>query len=88
MQVNVFIRLKQDEKGNLYANLSSEVAGLNIYYSFDESNPDNYYPKYSKPVLVPKDAATMKIVTYRDGKQIGKQINIPVTELAKRVPKK
>jgi len=30
----------------------------------------------------------MKIVTYRDGKQIGKQINIPVTELAKRVPKK
>jgi hexosaminidase len=85
---DAIVEASKDEKGNLYANLSSEVAGLNIYYSFDESNPDNYYPKYSKPVLVPKDAATMKIVTYRDGKQIGKQINIPVTELAKRVPKK
>jgi hexosaminidase len=85
---DAIVAASKDEKGNLYANLSTELADMNIYYSFDESNPDNYYPKYSKPVLVPKDAATMKIVTYRDGKQIGKQINIPITELAKRVPKK
>ena len=75
------VEASKDDKGNLYANLSTEVTGMSIYYSFDESNPDNYYPKYAKPVFVPKDAATMKIVTYRDGKQIGKQINIPITEL-------
>jgi hexosaminidase len=85
---DAIVAATKDDKGNLYANLSTELSGMTIYYSFDESNPDNYYPKYSKPVLVPKDAATMKIVTYRDGKQIGKQINIPITELAKRAPKK
>ncbi len=25
----------------------TEVAGLDIYYSFDNSNPDNFYPKYT-----------------------------------------
>lgn len=85
---DAIVDASKDDKGNLYANLSTEITGMSIYYSFDESNPDNYYPKYTMPVLVPKDAATMKIVTYRNGKQIGKQINIPVTELAKRAPKK
>lgn len=82
------VNASKDENGNLLADLGSELEGIDIYYSFDESNPDNYYPKYSKPVMVPKDAATMKIVTYRNGKPIGKQINIPVTELKKRAEKK
>ena len=85
---DAIVAASKDEKGNLFANISTELGGMTIYYSFDESNPDNYYPKYTAPVLVPKDAATMKIVTYRNGKQIGKQINIPITELAKRAPKK
>lgn len=85
---DAIVASSKDDKGNLYANISTELSGMTIYYSFDESNPDNYYPKYTSPVLVPKDAATMKIVTYRDGKQIGKQINIPITELTKRAPKK
>jgi hexosaminidase len=85
---DAIVAASKDDKGNLYANLSTELNEMTIYYSFDESNPDNYYPKYTKPVMVPKDAMTMKIVTYRDGKQIGKQINIPITELAKRAPKK
>ncbi|MBY0481156.1 MAG: family 20 glycosylhydrolase [Chitinophagaceae bacterium] len=85
---DAIVSASKDDKGNLYANLSTELSGMSIYYSFDESNPDNYYPEYTKPVLVPQDAVTMKIVTYRNGKQIGKQINMPVTELSKRVEKK
>lgn len=64
--------------------LSTEVEGLDIFYSFDNSFPDKFYPKYSAPVEVPKDAVTMRMITYRDGKVIGRMISIPVAELKKR----
>ncbi|HYK45925.1 MAG TPA: family 20 glycosylhydrolase [Parafilimonas sp.] len=57
---------------------------LDIYYSFDETNPDDFYPKYEKPLVVPKDALHVKVISYRDGKPIGTQINMPVAELIKR----
>lgn len=72
------------EGSNIKLTLETEIEGLDIHYSFDGSFPDNYYPKYAKPLIVPKDALEVKVVTYRDGKQVGKQINLPVVELAKR----
>jgi len=57
---------------------------LNIYYSFDNSFPDKFYPEYTTPVTVPKDAVTMKVITYRNGKPIGRIIAIPVADLKKR----
>lgn len=64
--------------------LSTEVPQLQIFYSFDNSFPDQYYPKYTEPLKVPKDASTMKMITYRDGRPVGRMIVIPVTELKKR----
>lgn len=64
--------------------LSTEVKGLNIYYSFDNSFPDKFYPQYDKPIEVPKDAVMMKVITYRDGKPIGRMLAMPVAELKKR----
>jgi hexosaminidase len=78
----------KDDKGALKVELSTEVEGLEIYYSFDNSQPDNFYPKYSGPLSIPKDASTLKVVTYRDGKPIGRQIDMPVSELQKRVERK
>ncbi|HEX5168321.1 MAG TPA: family 20 glycosylhydrolase [Cyclobacteriaceae bacterium] len=75
---------RKDGKGTLEIELTTEVNGIDIYYSFDESNPDRYYPKYTAPLMVPKDAVTLKVVTYRDGQQIGKQINMPIDELKRR----
>lgn len=75
---------KKNDKGELQIDLSTEVKGIDIYFTFDETNPDNFYPKYSSPLSVPKDAVTLKVVTYRNGKQIGKQINMPIEELKKR----
>ncbi|HWK02197.1 MAG TPA: family 20 glycosylhydrolase [Puia sp.] len=78
---------KRDDKANdsLSIGLSTEVEGLDIYYSFDNSNPDSFYPKYSSPLSVPKDASMLKVITYRDGKPIGRQTDMPITELKKRV---
>ena len=64
--------------------LVPELAGLDMYYSFDNSYPDQYYPKYTAPVEVPKDAEMMRIVTYRNGKMVGRYMNMPVSELRKR----
>ena len=51
---------------------------LDIYYSFDETNTDELYPKYEKPLVVPKDALHMQVISYWDGKPRGIQINMPV----------
>ncbi|HEY0433435.1 MAG TPA: family 20 glycosylhydrolase [Chitinophagaceae bacterium] len=64
--------------------LSTEIEGLKIYYSFDNSFPDNYYPAYTDPLTVPKDASNLKVITYRDGKPIGRMITMPVAELKRR----
>jgi hexosaminidase len=67
--------------------METEIEDLDIYYSYDGSIPDNYYPKYTKALIVPKDATDVKVVTYRNGMQVGKQIRLPVAELEKRVKK-
>jgi hexosaminidase len=64
--------------------LSTEIEGLDTYYSFDNSNPDNFYPKYSTPLNIPKDASWLKVINYRDGQPIGRQINVSVADLKRR----
>lgn len=64
--------------------LSTEVEGLDIYYSFDNSFPDRFYPKYKEPLTPPKDAVMLKVVTYKGNKQVGRYNNMPVEELKKR----
>jgi hexosaminidase len=76
------------EGEGLKLDMSTEIDGLDIYYSFDNSFPDRFYPKYTQPVMVPKDAANLKVITYRGKEAIGRQITIPVTELRKRAEKK
>lgn len=78
------ITVKKDEKNLPVVEMDTEISGLAVYYSFDNSFPDKFYPKYTQPVSVPKDAATMRVITYRDGKPIGRMITIPVSQLKKR----
>jgi hexosaminidase len=79
----VFITSYDADK-NIKVELNTEVEGLAIHYSFDESHPDQFYPKYTVPLIIPKDVANLKLITYRDGKPVGRQINMPVEELKKR----
>jgi len=80
--------VKKGGDGKLLITLTSEVNGLDIYYSFDNSFPDNYYPKYTAPLTPPKDAVMMKVVTYRGTQQVGRIIEMPVDELQKRADRK
>jgi len=78
------IEVKRNEVGELMVQLSTEISGLTIHYSFDHSFPDQFYPMASGPVLVPKDATVMKIVTYRGDKAMGRTIDLTVTDMIKR----
>ena len=74
----------KDFKGSPEVTMSTEIEGINIYYSIDESIPDNYFPQYSKPIVIPADAAHLKVITYKDGKQVGQLISLSIEELKRR----
>jgi hexosaminidase len=78
----------KDDKGEPKIELSTEVEGLDIYYSFDNSFPDRFYPKYSKALSIPKDAANLRVVTYRGKETMGRMLTMPVVEIRKRAEKK
>ncbi len=68
----------------LQVTLVPEIEGLTLYYSFDNSLPDNFYPAYTHPLIVPKDASQMRVISYRNGKPLGRMLTMPVEELKKR----
>lgn len=76
-------RLSKD--GRLQVDLSTEVNGLQLYYSFDNTFPDNFYPVYrGGPLFPPEECSMMRVVTYRGKQQVGKMITITREELMKR----
>jgi hexosaminidase len=78
------IDITKKDSTSMILKLSTEIEGLSIHYSFDNSFPDQFYPAYKDPVLVPVDAATLKLITYRDNQPIGRLLVMPVSEMKKR----
>lgn len=74
-------------KGELIGIMEGEVEGLDIYYNINDQMPDNYSEKYTGPFLIPEDVLSLRVISYRDGKQIGKYLNIPIESLRKRAVK-
>ena len=72
----------------LQIDLSTEVKGLDVYYSFDNSFPDRFYPKYTAPLIAPKDAVMLKVVTYKGKERVGRMIAMPLDELKRRADAK
>lgn len=68
--------------------LATEIKGLDIRYTFDNSFPDQFYPKYTEPLLVPTDAYMLRMITYKGDKPVGRMITITVDELKKRAKMK
>jgi hexosaminidase len=81
------VTVSKNAKGETVVTLIPEIDGLSIHYSFDNTFPDNFYPVYSAPVTAPKDAVMMRIVSYKNGKQVGRMITMPVEDLKKLVKK-
>ena len=82
------VTASQDANHNVQVFMSTEVNDLDIYYTWDNTFPDNHYPKYTSQITIPKDAFELRVITYRGKEPIGRLITIPVTDLNKRAGKK
>jgi hexosaminidase len=78
------LEVSKKDSDKILIKMSTEIDGLDIHYSFDNSFPDNFYPKYTEPLLVPKDASTMKVITYRNGKPVGRMMVMTRDEMKRR----
>ncbi|HEY5393662.1 MAG TPA: family 20 glycosylhydrolase [Hanamia sp.] len=85
-QYDAIITGVRDANDSLQVKLAAQISDLDIYYTFDGTNPDNFNSKYDgKPLDIPKGASQIRVITYLDGKPIGHQIDCPLSDVAKRV---
>jgi len=79
------IEVKRGFLGMPHIELKTELSDLTIHYAFDGSNPDHFYPKYLYPLMIPKNATVLRVVTYRKGQPVGKQVTWEIENLKKRL---
>ena len=78
--------VKTKDSRTFSVKLSTEINGLDIYYTFDGTNPDPYYPKYTGELInFPVGATQITANSFRNGKQVGKQVTVKKDELAARL---
>ncbi len=69
-----------DEHSAFKIKLETEIKDLDIYYTFDNTDPDHYSNKYDSPLSVPKNATWLKVITYKDEEPAGKMIMLSIDE--------
>lgn len=83
---NVIFIPKRTPDRDFVVDMTTEISGLDIYYTFDNTNPDVYCAKYNgTPVRFPLGAAQLNVITYRNGHPVGQQVNIKKDELSRRI---
>ncbi|MBS1604230.1 MAG: family 20 glycosylhydrolase [Bacteroidetes bacterium] len=83
---NVIFSPKRTPDRDLTVDMTTEISGLDIYYTFDDTNPDLYSTRYNgTPVRFPLGAAQLNVITYRNGRPVGQQVNIRKDELSRRI---
>jgi hexosaminidase len=71
----------------LILEMEKELSDLEIYYTIDDTMPDDHSLRYNTPVELPDGPITLRTITYRSGKPIGHLITLKRDELQKRVGK-
>ena len=72
----------------LYVEMSAEVDGLDLFYTLDETLPDTFTQRWTgQPIEIPEGPVTLKTITYREGKPVGKLVVLSRADLLKRVGK-
>ncbi len=84
---NAIITPGEDANGALQIELKTELQDLDIYYTFDNTDPDLFSRKYDSPLSVPKNATWLKVITYRDKTPVGELITLGIDELENRTKK-
>lgn len=59
------------ENGKLWLEMEPEATNLEIRYTFDDTMPDRFSNLYTQPVEVPEGPVTLRVKTFRNGKEMG-----------------
>lgn len=78
------ITVKKKDSGTLVITLDTEVKGLDVLYTVDNSIPNPYYLRYTGPIELPAGADMFRVITYRNGKPLGHLISLKTEDLKKR----
>lgn len=79
------VKVKKGNNDEMLVDFDRELNNVDIYYSFDNSFPDQFYPKYDgNPIPVPIDASNLKLIAYKDGRPVGRLITLTSAEMKKR----
>lgn len=70
--------------GALMLMLESELSGIQIYFTIDDTMPDDHSPRYTAPVQLPNGPITLRVITYRNGNPIGHLITLQREMLEQR----
>jgi hexosaminidase len=76
--------ISKKDTATIIVKLTTEIEGLSVHYSFDNSFPDQFYPAATTPITVPKDAAAIKVITYRGDNPIGRLMVMTMAEMRRR----
>jgi len=86
---NTLVKTSLDKNANLLVRLGCDVPGVDIFYTFDDTNPDTFSPQYNgKDLSFPKGATQLKVMTYRKGIPVGRQFRVLLDELRMRAKSK
>ncbi len=75
------------KEGKLSLTLESEVSGVDIFYSLDDTMPDHMSAKFDKTIEIPDGPVTLRAITYRNGKPLGRLLTLKRAELERRASK-
>jgi len=78
-------KFSKTAKGEIQVDMKAEVDNISFHYSFDHSNPDQFYPIASGHLIVPKDAVEMRVISYRGKNPMGQMIRFPIADMLKRI---
>jgi hexosaminidase len=82
---DVMAQTTHNEKKQLMADLSTDVDGLTIYYTLDNTNPDNFSLQYNgSPVEIPAGIYQLRAIAYRNKLPAGHMLIVGRDELEKR----
>lgn len=81
------ITVKKEASGQLIIEMDTEVEGLDLHYSVDNTLPGRYHEKYEGPIHFPEGADMFRVISYRNGKPVGHLITLTTEALENRVKK-
>jgi hexosaminidase len=84
---NPLLTPQRNPDGSLSLEMKTEVNDLDIFYTLDNTFPDNFSPRYTQAVVLPKGTDWVKVIACRNGKPTGRLLTVSVTDLEKRLHK-